>query len=142
MVALAVRYDNGPVLMRDVASGEGISEKYLGQIILPLKAGALVVSQRGTRGGYSLARPPQDITVLDVVEAIEGPVAPVPCADPTMPSSGRGLDACGCERLPVCVVAGVWRKLADDIRRSLSGVTLLALARQRRESHATVDYVI
>ena len=92
MVALALRYGDGISLLRDVARQEGISEKYLGQIIIPLKAAGLVLSQRGAHGGYSLARPPEDITVRDVVEAIEGSIAPVPCVDP---AAGASVGECG-----------------------------------------------
>jgi len=87
MVALALNYGQGSALLKDVARHEGISEKYLGQIIIPLKSAGLVVSQRGAHGGYSLARPPDAITVKDVVEAIEGAIAPVPCVDPAAGAS-------------------------------------------------------
>src|SRR5512137_2031028 len=82
MVALAVNWGGGTSLLRDIARQEGISEKYLGQIIIPLKTAGMVTSHRGAHGGYSLGRPPRDITVKDVVEAIEGKIAPVPCVDP------------------------------------------------------------
>ena len=145
MVALAVRYGNGAILLKDVARQEGISEKYLGQIIIPLKAGGLVISQRGAHGGYSLARPPEDITVRDVVEAIEGSIAPVPCVDP---AAGASVGECGenpggCERATTCVATRVWQKLRDDIVQSLSSFTLAGLARDARELGApTENYVI
>lgn len=143
MVALAARYGSGIVLLRDVAREEGISEKYLGQIIMPLKAAGLVISQRGTHGGYALSQAPEEITVKDVVEAIEGPVAPVPCADATLEPGGHGLESCGCERLSTCVTSRVWKSLRRDIERSLSAVTLRELAREAREAGRTAaDYVI
>ena len=145
MVALALRYGDGISLLRDVARQEGISEKYLGQIIIPLKAAGLVLSQRGAHGGYSLARPPEDITVRDVVEAIEGSIAPVPCVDP---AAGASVGECGenpggCERATTCVATRVWQKLRDDIVQSLSSFTLAGLARDARELGApTENYVI
>ena len=145
MVALALRFGSGSVLLKDVARQEGISEKYLGQIIIPLKAAGLVISQRGSRGGYALARPPEGVTVRDVVEAIEGSIAPVPCVDP---AAGAGVGECGenpagCERATTCVATGVWRKLRDDIVASLASFTLARLARQAREMGQPVDnYVI
>jgi Rrf2 family protein len=123
MVALALNYGNGTSLLREVAQREGISEKYLGQILLPLKSAGLVVSQRGARGGYALARSPETITVKDVVEAIEGRIAAVLCAS----------DPEACARATSCVASHVWRKLSEDIERSLSSFTLAALARQARE---------
>jgi Rrf2 family protein len=133
MVALALNYGNGTSLLREVARREGISEKYLGQIILPLKGAGLVVSQRGSRGGYALARPPETITVKDVVEAIEGRIAAVLCAD----------DPQACARATSCAATRVWRKLSEDIERSLSSFSLAALARQARElAAAQADYQI
>jgi len=120
MVYLARAYGNGIALMREVSSAEGISEKYLGQIIIPLKNAGLVSSQRGSKGGYALARPPESITVKDVVEAIEGDVSPVPCVD----------DPEACARKSSCVAAMVWQKLADDMAASLSSFTLAELARR------------
>jgi Rrf2 family protein len=133
MVALALNYGNGITLLREVARREGISEKYLGQIIIPLKSAGLVVSQRGARGGYGLARQPETITVKDVVEAIEGKIAAVLCAN----------DPEACARATSCVATQVWKKLSEDIERSLSSFTLAALARQARElAAAEADYQI
>jgi len=128
MVALALNYGNGITLLRDVARREGISEKYLGQIIIPLKNAGLVTSQRGSHGGYALAQPPEAVTVKDVVEAIEGKIAAVLCVN----------DPQACVRATSCVATGVWKKLSEDIERSLSTFTLGALARQAREL-ATTD---
>jgi Rrf2 family protein len=128
MVALALNYGNGITLLRDVARREGISEKYLGQIIIPLKNAGLVTSQRGSHGGYALAQPPEAVTVKDVVEAIEGKIAAVLCVN----------DPQACARATSCVATRVWKKLSEDIERSLSTFTLGALARQAREL-ATTD---
>ena len=133
MVALALNYGNGTALLREMARREGISEKYLGQIIIPLKSAGLVLSQRGSRGGYALARSPEGITVKDVVEAIEGRIAAVLCVS----------DPEACARATSCVATGVWKKLSEDIERSLSSFTLAALARQARElAAAEADYQI
>lgn len=147
MMALALSSldGKGVSLLREIARREGISENYLGQIVIPLKASGLVASHRGAHGGYSLARPPQDITVKDIVEAIEGAIAPVPCVDPAAGAGaaecGEGMD--GCERATTCVATRVWRRLHDDIVASLSSFTLLALAREARELGEPVEnYVI
>ena len=137
MVALAGRFGSGSILLKDISRQEGISEKYLGQILIPLKSGGLVISQRGSRGGYALSRPPEQITVKDVVEAIEGSIAPVPCVDPAAENPA------GCERATQCVVTRVWKKLRDDIASSLSSFTLAELARQVREiGEPAENYVI
>jgi Rrf2 family protein len=123
MLALALNYGNGTALLKDISRREGISEKYLGQIILPLKSAGLVSSQRGSRGGYALARAPEKVTVKDVVEAIEGRIAAALCVE----------DPQACARASSCVAARVWRKLSEDIGASLSSFTLAALVRQARE---------
>jgi len=123
MVALAMNYGKGVSLLRDIARQEGISEKYLGQIIIPLRTAGLVTSQRGSRGGYLIAQPPERVTVKDVVQAIEGRINPVPCVE----------DENACDRATTCVASGVWKKLRRDIEESLSGFTLAELAQQARE---------
>jgi Rrf2 family protein len=145
MVALAMHYGAGTSLMKEMARQEGISEKYLGQIIIPLKSAGLVVSQRGSHGGYSLGRPPEDITVKDVVAALEGAIAPVPCVDASAgASTGEcGDNPAGCGRVTTCVAIGVWKRLRDDIVASLSSFTLAELARQAREiGQPAANYVI
>lgn len=143
MVALALNHGNGTSLLKDIARREGISEKYLGQIVIPLKAARLVVSQRGSHGGYSLARPPEDITVRDVVEALEGRIAPAPCAGQAGSDPECIESPSACERATSCVVAGVWRKLQGDIEGSLGSFTLAGLARQAQElEDSATNYVI
>ena len=133
MVALALNYGNGTTLLRDVARREGISEKYLGQIVIPLKNAGLILSQRGSRGGYALARPPEELTVKDVVEAIEGRIAAVLCVP----------DPEACARATSCVATQVWKQLSVDIERSLSSFSLAGLASQARELAASdPDYQI
>ncbi len=140
MVVLALNWGNGITLLKDVSRREDISVKYLGQIIIPLKNAGLVTSQRGSRGGYALGHPPDEITVRDVVEAIEGRITVAPCVDePEAGGGGRGE----CARATVCVATRVWRKLGDDILSSLSSFTLASLARQARElTAADADYEI
>ncbi len=145
MVALAVNWGNGVTLLRDVSHSEGISVKYLGQIIIPLKNAGLVTSQRGSRGGYALGRPPEEITVRDVVEAIEGRITVAPCAEASAgashPPRSHGREECA--RGAVCVATRVWKKLGDDIGASLSSFTLASLARQARElTVSSGDYEI
>jgi Rrf2 family protein len=69
---LAVEYDKGPIQMSAIGMREGISEKYLGQIMLILRSSGLVLSIRGSQGGYYLCRPPHSIRVLEVFEILEG----------------------------------------------------------------------
>jgi Rrf2 family protein len=71
---LASEFQNGPMQMNEIGQREGISEKYLGQIMLILRSSGIVQSVRGAQGGYYLARPPHSITVREVFEILEGEV--------------------------------------------------------------------
>ena len=68
--------DDPPMRIREIAEAHGIPERYLVQILLQLKSGGLVVSTRGAAGGYRLARPPNEISLAEVLEAIDGPEEP------------------------------------------------------------------
>jgi Rrf2 family protein len=72
MMDLGLHEGERPVLLREIAREEKISEKYLGQIIIPLKSHGLVVTRRGARGGYILGRPSAEIRIGEIVEALEG----------------------------------------------------------------------
>lgn len=74
MLELAFRYFGGPVQIRDISRNQKIPIRYLEQLMLVLKRAKLVTSVRGKRGGYALSRRPVDITLLEAVEALEGPI--------------------------------------------------------------------
>ncbi|MEI8345222.1 MAG: Rrf2 family transcriptional regulator, partial [Candidatus Omnitrophota bacterium] len=72
MIELAVRFGRGPVLLREIARTEDISEKYLSQLVIPLKGKGLLAAFRGAHGGYVLGKSPIEITLKDIVEPLEG----------------------------------------------------------------------
>lgn len=78
MLDLATNGRRGPVPLGELAQRQGISAKYLEQLIMPLKGAGLVKSVRGTKGGYLLALDPAHITLLSVVNAMEGPITTPP----------------------------------------------------------------
>ena len=101
-----------------VADEEGLSKKYLDSILGRLREAGLLEAVRGQRGGYRLARGPETITAADVVEALEGGIAIVPCAE----------DASVCERAPRCPTRDVWRAASEAVRDVLARLTLAELA--------------
>ncbi len=133
LVDIALHPDES-VILRDIARRQSISEKYLWQVINPLKAAGFVHSLRGSKGGYMLAKDPAEITVLDVVTALEGPVSIVECLS--------GEDACGLQ--VECATRDVWRKVEDGIKEIMRGITLADLVRKQRESQSrsVLSYVI
>jgi Rrf2 family protein len=84
MFELARDGNGGPVLLKDIARRQNISEKYLSRLVIPLRAARLVRSVRGFHGGYMLARSPRSITVKEIVETLDGELASFECAKETM----------------------------------------------------------
>ena len=123
MLELGLYYGKGPVFLKDIAKREEISEKYLSQIIIPLKAAGLVESIRGAHGGYVLSRDPKQITMKDIVETLEGSLDLVGCV--------RRPKMCG--RVSLCVTRNLWRKVSDNISQALASVTLEDLVKDYKE---------
>lgn len=123
MLDLAVYGGGQPVSLRDVAKRQGISDKYLEQIVTPLSRAGLVRAVRGAGGGYLLTRAPEDYTVGDILRPLEGDLAPVECA----------TDAEYCLRCGECVTVTLWREIHQAVSRVVDGTTLADLVeRQRR----------
>ncbi len=118
--ALAAQYGNGPVSLGDVAQSLHMSLDYLEQVIPLLRQAGLVSSKRGARGGYELARPPAEITVGDVLRALEGDLLPVQCVrhDPDH----------SCDQQDRCAARVVWELVHRRVRDALDGISLADLA--------------
>ena len=125
MMELALRFDKGPVLLKDISKSQDISLKYLGQLIIPLKIAGLIKSTRGSHGGYFLSRSPDKISLSEVVTAVEGPIAFSECVDsPDI-----------CYRSKTCVAREVWEKASRQFNETLDSITLAdMLKRQEAKS--------
>jgi Rrf2 family protein len=119
VVELARHYDLGPTPLRQIAKAQEISSSYLEQILRQLRRCGLVESRRGAHGGYFLARSPREITVGQVLRALEGPIAPAACA-----SEGESRP---CERVDNCSTRIAWLRLRDGIAAALDGMTIADL---------------
>ncbi|MGQ9683015.1 MAG: RrF2 family transcriptional regulator [Anaerolineae bacterium] len=106
------------VLISEIAEAQGVPESYLAKIFQDLAKAGLVRSHRGARGGFTLARPPEDITLLEILEAIEGPLALNRCLDPRE----------GCERSAECPVHMALENAQGRLVEALQRVTLHSLA--------------
>lgn len=124
MLELALNYNKGNVLLKDIAKVEGLSEKYLSHLVIPLKASGLIGSSRGAHGGYRLAKSPNLITIKDIVQALEGNLSPVECVN--NPSV--------CERVKDCVTRDIWDTLDEKISETLSSITLKDLVESRKNA--------
>ncbi|MBC8179450.1 MAG: Rrf2 family transcriptional regulator [Desulfobacteraceae bacterium] len=114
MLDLAQHYDQGPVQMGDISKRENISVKYLEQLIIPLKKANFIKSVRGPKGGHMLAKPPEKITVGDIVGILEGRISLSNCIEnPEV-----------CDRTTGCLTRGVWEEATKAMYDKLNSVTL------------------
>ncbi len=111
---LAKRYHDGPVKIGDIAAREGISVKYLEQLIIPLKRASYITSVRGPRGGHMLSKPPEQITVGEVVKTLEGGLGFTECVD--QPEI--------CEKSGDCPTRNVWKAASEAMYEKLDSMTL------------------
>jgi len=114
MLSLAIHRNRGPMFLKDIAQSEDISEKYLSQIIIPLKARGLVNTFRGAHGGYTLGRPASEIKLRDIVEPLEGDLCLVDCIK-TPAVCGRSTE---------CVTRDIWNEMNSLLLDFLDSYTL------------------
>ena len=113
LIHLARRYSQGYILIADLAEAEKISKKFLETILLDLKKSGLLHSKKGKGGGYTLARPPDQIHLGQVIRILEGPLAPVSCVSQTM---YRKCDECRDEKF-----CGI-RLVMKDVREAMANI--------------------
>ncbi|OGP63006.1 MAG: AsnC family transcriptional regulator [Deltaproteobacteria bacterium RBG_13_53_10] len=123
VLELSYHYGTGPIDLREIAKREGISLKYLEQVIIPLRAAGFVKSIRGSKGGYVLAKSPAEILVGDVIEILEGPINLIECLK----------DPGACQRSSTCVSREVWAEVSEAICKVINSVTLEQMVNRRKE---------
>jgi Rrf2 family protein len=127
LLMLADRYPSAqPLRVEEIAAVQGVPENYLRRLLIELKRGGLVLSQKGPSGGYMLARPPARITMADVVEIIEGDYTPVECLEDGANSF--------CPRDSGCPMRDVWREVRDSVVGILRNATLQSLSERRKSA--------
>jgi Rrf2 family protein len=133
MTNLAIHYGESPVFLKDIAKDEEISEKYLGQIIIPLKAKGFINTFRGAHGGYVLSKSPEKISLKDLVESLEGSFLSIDCL----------TDSTNCSRSSQCVTKDVWTKMDRLMSNYLDSITLADLVKKHKEkSDKIISYSI
>ena len=118
---LAARYNEGPVRGQDLAERNNIPHRFLEQIMLILKHGRIVRSQKGPQGGYYLARPPRQINLAQVVRLLDGPLAPISCVSET------AYEPCGCPDMQTCGLRRVMQEVRDAVAGIMEKTTLADL---------------
>ena len=114
MLDMAQHYDEGPIQIGDIAKRQDISVKYLEQLIIPLKKANYVESVRGPKGGHMLVKPPEEVTVGEIVEVLEGEINLARCIEsPEI-----------CDRSDTCLTRGVWEEATRAMYDKLNSITL------------------
>ncbi|MFO7711797.1 MAG: Rrf2 family transcriptional regulator [Dehalococcoidia bacterium] len=127
LLDLAVHGGDKMTPLKDIARREEISLHYLERLMAPLISAGLVTSVRGVGGGVALSRAPAEIRVSEVIEALEGPIAPTECA----------VDPSCCGRSGLCVSREVWSEMGRAIAGVLESTTLQDLADRQMEKGQT-----
>ena len=131
MLDLALNEENGYIPIKEIAKRQGISDKYLEQIISILNHAGFVKSVRGAGGGYKLTKKPSEYTVGMILRLTEGSMAPVSCLEDEVNT---------CDRAENCVTLGVWKKLYSAINDVVDNITLEDLVEDTK--NIAGDYVI
>ncbi len=114
MLELAINYGKKPMLLKDIARSQEISEGYLQHIVDALKGGNLIFSSRVGHGGYTLSRSPEQITLRDILSILEGSINLVECID----------NSAICNRSDDCIPRIIWTEIGNKLSVSLQEITL------------------
>ncbi|AJE03113.1 RrF2 family transcriptional regulator [Geobacter pickeringii] len=141
LIYLAREYDRGPILIADMARDERIPKKFLELILLALKNAGVLQSKKGKGGGYSLARPPREISMGRVIRVLEGPLAPVPCVSET--AYARCEE---CDDEWSCGIRLVMKDVRDAMAQILDNATLAdvleRIEQEKQKSDGALFYAI
>ena len=129
LIDMAEHQAQGYIPLKDIASRQDISEKYLESIVKALVKEKVLVGLRGKGGGYKLSKSPDEFTVFEILDIMEGSLAPVTCL---------GKDAEPCPKMLNCRTIEMWRGLYENIKKYLSNYTIKDLMGEDN----SFDYVI
>ena len=135
LIDLATHDPAKPRLIRDIAQSQQISEKYISRLVIDLRRAKLIRSVRGVNGGFHLAKLPEEITLLEILEVMEGPISVVDCV--------RSPEKC--RRQALCPARDIWMELNEGIRQLTKKITLddiLNAYRQHNVDLGICDYCI
>jgi len=140
LIVLGLNYENPVVPIQMISQQQNIPKRFLEQILNDLKSSGVLESKRGIKGGYRLARPPEQITLATVIRQIEGALAPVSCV------SEYYYERCSCPNESTCAIRSVMKEVRDAIVKIVERMTVAELCerakRLRTQSTEPADYVI
>lgn len=126
ILELAENYGNGPLQLRVIARDQGVSVKYLEQLMAMLKSAGIVRSVRGSKGGYVLAKSPAQVRVSECFECLEGSVITTECVE----------DESFCERTSDCIARQLWTEVQKTVMEVLQSKTLQNLVDMAKKNQA------
>jgi Rrf2 family protein len=132
LIELALRYHQGPVQSSEIASRQNIPEPYLDQLLTTLRKAGFIHSTRGPQGGHVLARSPEEITLGEVILALEGTLSPIACLD----------NQVSCGQRTRCAQREVWVSLKEQTAELLNNTTIATLTTRERVLEARGMYYI
>ncbi len=125
---LALHSDGSPLQAKAIAQSQHIPPRFLEQVLSSLRKAGLIESVRGAQGGYHLARPPEEIRIIDVLESIDGPILSAGCV------SDNGDTECEHEvLLGDCILKPIWQEVRSGVMAVLNSLTLADLRDRKRE---------
>jgi len=124
MLELSLRYGEGPLHIKDISQAQHIPERFLEQILLLLKRAGYLKSRKGRQGGYSLAKPPSDISVAEVIRVMDGPLAPIDCVSVMAHETCPMEDSCGLRWL--------WKEVRDSVAHIMERTSFEVLVRRSK----------
>ncbi len=126
MLELSLRYEGGPLHIREISEAQRIPLRFLAQILLLLKRAGYLKSRKGHLGGYTLSRPPSAITVAEVIRVMDGPLAPIDCV------SVMAHEACPMEG--TCGLRWLWKDVRDAVAGIMEKTTFADLVEKSGKS--------
>lgn len=124
MLELAKNYEIKPLHIRDISRAQDIPPRFLEQILLLLKRAGYLRSRKGPNGGYSLSRPPDQISVAEVIRVMDGPLAPIDCVSVTAHTS--------CPHEATCGLKWLWKEVRDAVAEITERTTFADLVRRSK----------
>lgn len=123
---LSLNYDKGMIRIEDIAEKQKIPRKFLELILLKLKNAGYLGSKRGAKGGYFLAKPPESISIAEIMRAMEIPLTPIFCVD--------DQNSRFCEKKGDCDLIWLWRDIKDKVEEILENTSFEDLCLKRNQS--------
>ena len=133
LIVLGLNYGEGVVRIQTISAAQNIPKRFLEQILNELKTAGVLESRRGIAGGYRLHRPPEQITLAEIIRLIEGPLAPVGCV------SEKFYEKCSCPNEEKCGIRSIMKEVREAIVKVLEGVTVAQLCERVKELQGKLE---